>query len=50
MTFKNCDQFIKWIIRINNTQADEAHDIHIVLLMYNLLEYSDIYSKTSGCL
>ena len=30
---------------INNTQIDHAKDIDIVKLIYNLPEYSDIYSK-----
>ena len=29
---------------------DHAHDIDVVMPMYNLIEYSDIYSKTSGVL
>ena len=32
---------------INNTQVDDAQDIDIVMPMYNLIEYSDAYSKTS---
>ena len=35
---------------INNTQVDNAKDIDIVLPMYNLIEYSDNYAKTSGTL
>ena len=31
-------------------QVDDAHDINIVMSMYNLIEYSDNYSKTSGIL
>ena len=30
-----------------NTQKDDTHDIDIVMPMYNLIEYSDAYSKTS---
>ena len=48
VTFKNCAPFTKCIIRINNSDIDNAHDIHIVMPMYNLTEYSDNYSKTSG--
>ena len=48
--FKNCAPFTKCISRINNTDIDNAQDIHIVMLMYNLIEYSDSYSKTSGSL
>ena len=32
---------------INNTQIDNAKDIDIVIPMYNLIEYSDNYSKRS---
>ena len=37
-----------FITRIDNTNIDNAHDIDIVIPMYNLVEYSDNYSKTSG--
>ena len=30
---------------INNTQVDNAKDIDVVIPMYNLIEYSDNYSK-----
>ena len=48
VTFKNCAPFTKCISRINNRDIDNAHDIDIVMPMYNLIEYSDNYSKTSG--
>ena len=44
--FKNCAPFTKCISRINNTDIDNAQDIDIVIPMYNLIEYSDNYSKT----
>ena len=50
VTFKNCAPFTKCISRINNTDIDNAHDIDIVMSIYNLIEYSDNYSKTSGSL
>ena len=50
VTFKNCVPFTKCISRINNTDIDNAQDIDIVMQMYNLIEYSDNYSKTSGSL
>ena len=50
VTFKNCAPFTKCISRINNRDIDNAHDIDIVMPMYNLIEYSDNYSKTSGSL
>ena len=46
--FKNCTPFINRIREINNAQVDSAKDIDIVMQMYNLIEYSDNYSKTSG--
>ena len=50
VTFNNCAPFTKCISRINNIDIDNAHDIDIVMPMYNLIEYSDSYSKTSGSL
>ena len=50
VTFKNCAPFTKCISRINNTDIDTAQDIDIVITMYNLIEYNDSYSKTSGSL
>ena len=47
---KNCASFTKCINRINNTDIDHAQDIDIVMPMYNLIEYSDNYSKTSASL
>ena len=48
--FKNCAPFTNCISEINNTQVDNAQDIDTVMPMYNLIEYSDNYSKTSGSL
>ena len=48
--FKNYAPFTNCISKINNTQVDNAKDIDIVMPMYNLIEYSDNYSKTSGSL
>ena len=45
VTFKNCAPFTKCISRINNTDIGNAHDIDIAMPMYNLIEYSDNYSK-----
>ena len=46
--FKNCAPFTNCISEINNMQIDNAKDIDIVLSMYNLIEYSDNYTKTTG--
>ena len=36
--------------KLNNTQVDDAHDIDIVMPMYDIIEYSDYYLKTSRSL
>ena len=48
--FKNFAPFTNCKIKINNTEIDNAKDIDIVMPIYNLIEYSDDYSKTSGSL
>ena len=48
--FKNCAPFTNCISKINNTQIDNAEYTDIVMPMYNLIKYSDNYSKTSGSL
>ena len=48
--FKNCTPFEKFRTEINETFADEADFINIAIPMYNLIEYSDNYSDTSGSL
>ena len=46
--FKNCAPFTTCISQINNTEVDNVKDIDIVMPLYNLIEYSDNYAKTSG--
>ena len=48
--FKNCAPFTNCISEINNIQIDNAKDIDIVMSIYNLIEYSDNYTKTTGSL
>ena len=48
--FKNCVPFINCKTEINNAEMNHAEDIDIVMPMYNLIEYSDNYPKTSGSL
>ena len=48
--FKNCPPFINCMSEINNTQVANAKDIDIIIPMYNLIVYSDNYSRTSGSL
>ena len=49
---QNCAPFTKCTSKINNTETeiDNAQDIDIVMPTYNLIEYSDNYSKTSESL
>ena len=47
---KSCAPFTNCVSEINNTQIDNAKDIDIVIPMYNLIEYSDNYAKTTGSL
>ena len=46
--FKNCAPFTSCISKINNKQIGNVEYIDIVMLMYNLIEYSNNYSKTSA--
>ena len=39
-----------YISEINNTQTDNAKHIDVIMPMYNLIEYNNNYSKTSGSL
>ena len=48
VAFKNCAPLINCISEINNTEVDNAKDIDIIMPMYNLIEYSDNYAKTTG--
>ena len=48
--FKDSALFTNCINKNNNTQVDNAKDIDTVMPMYNLIEYSDNCSKTSGSL
>ena len=48
--FKSCAPIINCRGQVNSTQVDDAHDIGAVMPMYNLVEYSNICSKTSGSL
>ena len=48
--FKSCAPFTDCISKRSNNQVDNAKDTDIVMPVYNLIEYSDNYSKTSGSL
>ena len=42
--------FISWISKLTNTLIDSAEDLDIVILTYNLLEYSKNYRRTNRSL
>ena len=44
MQFTDCKN------EINNSQIDNAKDVGVMMPMYNLIEYSDNFWKTSGSL
>ena len=50
LAFKNNSPLVSCISKVNGVLIENAEDLDIVMPMYNLLEYSKIYSKTSGSL
>ena len=44
-TFENCALFANCITQISNTQVNY---VDVVMPIYNLIKYSDIYLKTLG--
>ena len=50
LAFKNNAPFINCISKINGIKIDNAEDLDVVMPMYNLLEYSKNYKKTTGSL
>ena len=44
--FKNYTPFTDCITEINDTQIDDGQKIDVVMPVYNLIDYSDAYSKT----
>ena len=50
LVFKNNAPFINCISKINGVKIDNAEDLDVVMPMYNLLEYSKNYRKTTGSL
>ena len=49
-TFKNNVPFTNCISKINNVLFDNVEDLDVVMPMYNMLEYSKNYRKTTGSL
>ena len=50
MKLEKCSPFTDCMSEINNTQVDNVNNIDLIMSMYNLIQYSDNCSKTSGSL
>ena len=50
VAFKNNAPFINCISKINGIKIDNSEDLDVVMPMYNLLECSKNYKKTTGSL
>ena len=48
LVFESNASFINYISKINGIKIDNAEDLDVVMPMYNLLEYSKNYRKTTG--
>ena len=48
--FENCASFTNCISEMNNTEIDNAKYIDVAMPIYNLIGYSDNYSKKLGSL
>ena len=47
VAFKNNAPLINCIVKINNVLIENAEDLDVIMPMYNLLEYSKNYRKTT---
>ena len=47
LAFKKNAPIINWISKVNGGKSDNAKDLDVVMPLYNLLEYSKNYRKTS---
>ena len=48
IAFKNCAAFRRCVTHINHEHVETAENVHIIMPMYKLLEYSDNYADSSG--
>ena len=48
LVLKNNAPFINCVSKINGVKIDNAEDLDVAMSMYNLLEYSKNYRKTTG--
>ena len=49
VAFKNCAPITRWQ-HINDEHVETAENVDIIMLMYNLIEYSDNYADSFGSL
>ena len=47
IAFKNCAGFTIFMTEIDGTTIDDAENLDLVMLLYNVLEYSSNYSETT---
>ena len=47
LAFKNNAPFISCVTKVNNTLIDNVEDLDVVMTMYNLIENSKNYRKTT---
>ena len=45
VAFKNCAPFTRCATHINNEHVETAENVDIIMLMYNLIEYSGISNE-----
>ena len=50
VVLKNCAPFTNYINETNITQVDDAHDIDVIMAIYNLIEYKDNIGKVMAIL
>ena len=50
LALKSCAPFTKCNLEINDEHVDTAENLDIVMIMYNLIEYSDNYQDSSATL
>ena len=50
IAFKNCAPFTSCATHINDEHVETTENLDIIIPMYNLIEYSDNYSDSSGSL
>ena len=50
VAFKSCATFTRRVTHINDEYIETAVNLDIIMPMYNLIEYSDNYSDSSGSL